>query len=217
MRLGWQNDNLDLAWPVAIGRGWLGLYCRFWCARPKSGSRQGESRPKAERILLASRSGAAGRGGDHRVAARSARVTSIATGSASRRLAVLDRQSPDTPNARPVCSRSCRRIKPPPFLDLQQCADAQHEPADLVRASRCTQANLPGYPASHGCVRLPLEFSRRLFEITHVGTPVIIAGNHVDPSMIVHPGLVLSDAARDRFRPGGRQTCRKGTSQGRAG
>ncbi|MBL8907277.1 MAG: L,D-transpeptidase family protein, partial [Rhizobiales bacterium] len=34
---------------------------------------------------------------------------------------------------------------------------------------------LPGYPASHGCVRLPLEFSKLLFTVTHVGTPVIIA------------------------------------------
>ena len=59
--------------------------------------------------------------------------------------------------------------------------------------------NLPGYPASHGCVRLPLEFSRRLFELTHVGTPVIIAGKHLDPAVIAHPGLVLSDAARETF------------------
>ncbi len=36
--------------------------------------------------------------------------------------------------------------------------------------------NLPGYPASHGCVRLPLAFSERLFSVTTVGTPVIIAG-----------------------------------------
>lgn len=31
--------------------------------------------------------------------------------------------------------------------------------------------NLPGYPASHGCVRLPLDFSEKLFQITHLGTP----------------------------------------------
>src|SRR5262245_25942081 len=55
--------------------------------------------------------------------------------------------------------------------------------------------NLPGYPASHGCVRLPLEFSRLLFGVTHVGTPVIIAGNHLDPTTVVHPGLVLAGAA----------------------
>ena len=41
--------------------------------------------------------------------------------------------------------------------------------------------NLPGYPASHGCVRLPLEFSAKLFEVTHLGTPVIISGSHSDP------------------------------------
>jgi hypothetical protein len=59
--------------------------------------------------------------------------------------------------------------------------------------------NLPGYPASHGCVRLPLEFSKRLFGLTHVGTPVIIAGAHGDPAQLVHPGLVLSDVARDEM------------------
>lgn len=54
---------------------------------------------------------------------------------------------------------------------------------------------LPGYPASHGCVRLPLEFSEKLFTLTHVGTPVIIAGSHTDPYEITHPGMVLGDYA----------------------
>jgi lipoprotein-anchoring transpeptidase ErfK/SrfK len=34
----------------------------------------------------------------------------------------------------------------------------------------------PGYPASHGCVRLPLKFAERLFGMTQVGTKVIIEG-----------------------------------------
>lgn len=55
--------------------------------------------------------------------------------------------------------------------------------------------DLPGYPASHGCVRLPLEFSERLFEITHLGTPVIIADEHGDPWELTHPGMVLADSA----------------------
>lgn len=55
---------------------------------------------------------------------------------------------------------------------------------------------LPGYPASHGCVRLPLEFSRRLFDITHIGTVVIIAGSHNDPADLIHPGLVLAGDAK---------------------
>ncbi|MEZ5801570.1 MAG: L,D-transpeptidase family protein [Nitratireductor sp.] len=58
---------------------------------------------------------------------------------------------------------------------------------------------LPGYPASHGCVRLPLDFSAKLFEITHLGTPVIIADTHTDPWQLTHPGLVLSGYGEDEF------------------
>jgi hypothetical protein len=60
--------------------------------------------------------------------------------------------------------------------------------------------NLPGYPASHGCVRLPLEFSEKLFDITHVGTPVIIAGAQDDPWELTHPGLVLGGNAAGQFK-----------------
>ncbi len=55
--------------------------------------------------------------------------------------------------------------------------------------------NLPGYPASHGCVRLPLEFSKLLFSVTHVGTPVIIADLHSQPADVVHAGPMLSAVA----------------------
>lgn len=41
--------------------------------------------------------------------------------------------------------------------------------------------NLPGYPASHGCVRLPMEFAKRLFQVTPMGGTVVIAGGHEDP------------------------------------
>lgn len=41
--------------------------------------------------------------------------------------------------------------------------------------------NLPGYPASHGCVRLPLEFSKILFRTTAMGGTVVIAGSHGEP------------------------------------
>jgi hypothetical protein len=34
----------------------------------------------------------------------------------------------------------------------------------------------PGYPASHGCVRLPLKFAERLYGLTNIGTKVIIEG-----------------------------------------
>ena len=55
--------------------------------------------------------------------------------------------------------------------------------------------NLPGYPASHGCVRLPMAFSEKLFGVTHLGTPVILAGSHSDPYELTHPGMVLGTGA----------------------
>jgi lipoprotein-anchoring transpeptidase ErfK/SrfK len=32
----------------------------------------------------------------------------------------------------------------------------------------------PGKPASHGCVRLPKEFAKKLYSVTELGTPVLI-------------------------------------------
>ena len=40
---------------------------------------------------------------------------------------------------------------------------------------------LPGYPESHGCVHLPLAFSRILFDAMPMGGTVVIAGGHEDP------------------------------------
>jgi hypothetical protein len=37
--------------------------------------------------------------------------------------------------------------------------------------------DLPGYPASHGCIRLPNEFAKRLYGITAIGTPVMITND----------------------------------------
>lgn len=55
--------------------------------------------------------------------------------------------------------------------------------------------HLPGYPASHGCIRLPHKFSEKLFEVTHIGMPVIIADEHTQPFDVVHPGLLLPSEA----------------------
>jgi lipoprotein-anchoring transpeptidase ErfK/SrfK len=32
----------------------------------------------------------------------------------------------------------------------------------------------PGYPASHGCIRLPSAFAKKLYSVTDLGTPVFI-------------------------------------------
>jgi hypothetical protein len=58
---------------------------------------------------------------------------------------------------------------------------------------------LPGYPASHGCVRLPLAFSDLLFGVTKVGMTVVIADDHSQPQEVTHPGLVLGEYAAREF------------------
>ena len=51
---------------------------------------------------------------------------------------------------------------------------------------------LPGYPASHGCVRMPFDFAARLFDVTRLGLRVIVAPTDVAPVEIAHPALLLS-------------------------
>ena len=34
----------------------------------------------------------------------------------------------------------------------------------------------PGYPASHGCMRLPMKFAEKLYGVTRIGTKVVIEG-----------------------------------------
>ena len=48
---------------------------------------------------------------------------------------------------------------------------------------------LPGYAASHGCVRMPFDFADRLFDVTRLGLRVIVAPDDVKPIDIAHPVL----------------------------
>jgi len=48
---------------------------------------------------------------------------------------------------------------------------------------------LPGYPASHGCVRMPTEFAERVFEATRLGMRVIVMRDDIGPADISHPVL----------------------------
>jgi hypothetical protein len=48
---------------------------------------------------------------------------------------------------------------------------------------------LPGYAASHGCVRLPFAFARSLFDATQLGMRVIVAPGDVAPVEIAHRAL----------------------------
>jgi lipoprotein-anchoring transpeptidase ErfK/SrfK len=49
---------------------------------------------------------------------------------------------------------------------------------------------LPGYPASHGCIRLPESFAVRLWGMTRLGARVVVTRNEVAPYEMNHPRLV---------------------------
>jgi hypothetical protein len=49
----------------------------------------------------------------------------------------------------------------------------------------------PGYPASHGCIRLPEDFAIRLFHTTKVGARVIVTREPAAPVEIAHPKLFV--------------------------
>jgi len=51
---------------------------------------------------------------------------------------------------------------------------------------------VPGYPASHGCIRLPYSFSRSLFSMTQLGTRVIVHDEMVEPRQFHHPRLLAA-------------------------
>ena len=51
--------------------------------------------------------------------------------------------------------------------------------------------HLPGYPASAGCIRLPVDFAAKLYSVTNIGTTVIIADNNSAPQHTLQPGLLF--------------------------
>lgn len=49
---------------------------------------------------------------------------------------------------------------------------------------------LPGYPASHGCIRLPAAFAAKLFNWTKIGARVIVSPGEVAPEEFSHARLI---------------------------
>jgi lipoprotein-anchoring transpeptidase ErfK/SrfK len=64
---------------------------------------------------------------------------------------------------------------------------------------------LPGYPASHGCVRLPIGFAEQIFDKTNLGLRVVISRDDVTPVAIEHDALFqprpLDEAALANIEP----------------
>lgn len=67
--------------------------------------------------------------------------------------------------------------------------------------------NLPGYPASHGCIRLPLEFARLLYQVTHRGMTVIVTERPSVPrvapadELLAGNAMATSQATTMRWNP----------------
>ena len=51
---------------------------------------------------------------------------------------------------------------------------------------------LPGYPASHGCVRMPEDFAEQLYQVTQLGMRVIVVREDMSPAEIAQPALFNS-------------------------
>ena len=49
---------------------------------------------------------------------------------------------------------------------------------------------LPGYPASHGCVRLPHPFAAKVYGITRTGDTVVVSDARAAPTTLVYPGML---------------------------
>ena len=61
---------------------------------------------------------------------------------------------------------------------------------------------VPGYPASHGCIRLPMQFAERLFAETMPGTVVVVAASGISPPSVTSPGLFVPiDTSTGAARP----------------
>lgn len=50
---------------------------------------------------------------------------------------------------------------------------------------------LPGYAASHGCIRMPYDFAETLFSQTRIGMRVIVSPTDEGPVEITHPALLV--------------------------
>ena len=54
---------------------------------------------------------------------------------------------------------------------------------------------LPGYPASHGCIRMPMAFAARIWNWTKMGARVVITPGEITPARFAHPLLAEQKVA----------------------
>jgi hypothetical protein len=54
---------------------------------------------------------------------------------------------------------------------------------------------LPGYPASHGCIRMPMAFAMKMWNWTRMGARVVVTPGEMTPASFAHPLLVAQKVA----------------------
>jgi hypothetical protein len=60
---------------------------------------------------------------------------------------------------------------------------------------------LPGYPSSHGCVHLPTEYARLLFNAAPLGMTVVVTNKVKSPEFINHPAFLSPVLADGKSQP----------------
>lgn len=63
--------------------------------------------------------------------------------------------------------------------------------------------HLPGYPASHGCIRMPKAFSERLYDMTVINSRVVVTAGDVAPAPIEHAKLFQPQKPDPSLKPVG--------------
>jgi hypothetical protein len=69
---------------------------------------------------------------------------------------------------------------------------------------------LPGYPASHGCIRMSADFARKLWPVTDLGARVIVTRSELAPVAFAHPKLFAP-----KPKPSDAQIATNGMDDGR--
>jgi hypothetical protein len=70
---------------------------------------------------------------------------------------------------------------------------------------------LPGYAASHGCVRMPYGFAQKLFDKTRIGMRVIISPSDATPVEFSHAALLVPNAEAIAAAPARAETLARET------
>lgn len=60
---------------------------------------------------------------------------------------------------------------------------------------------LPGYPASHGCIRMPNHFATQIWNWTRMGARVVVTAGEVSPVAFAHPLLMTQKPAPQAAPP----------------